>query len=214
MELPPLVLALALGYALGSVPFGFLLGKARGVDVRKLGSGNIGATNVWRALGRPWGIATFVLDFAKAPLAIVLALGLAHRHGASDGLTVWAEIAAFAGAILGHNFPVWLGFRGGKGVASSAGGLLLLMPQAFLAVVAVWLLVFAGSRIVSLASLAGATALPFAAWFLETPHAGLRGLSLLLAAMIVLRHRANIRRLFDGTEHRWTKKKKATEATP
>ncbi|NUN94284.1 MAG: glycerol-3-phosphate 1-O-acyltransferase PlsY [Verrucomicrobiae bacterium] len=199
-------IALAAGYGLGAIPFGFLLGKAKGVDVRRQGSGNIGATNVWRVLGRPWGIATFLLDFLKAPLAILLAEGWARSRGADAEAVTWCGIAAFAGAILGHNFPVWLRFRGGKGVASSAGGLLALMPTAFLAIVGVWVVVFFLSRIVSLASLAGALTLPFAAWFLVEPHAGLRGLACLLAVMIVVRHRANIGRLLAGTEHRWSKK--------
>lgn len=212
METFPTALALAFGYLMGSVPFGFLIGRLKGVDVRRQGSGNIGATNVWRVLGRRWGITTFVLDFAKAPLAIALAWLLAGRLGGGVEAVTWCKIAGFVGAVLGHNFPVWLRFRGGKGVAASAGGLLVLMPQAFLVVAAVWVVVFTLSRIVSLASLAGAVALPFAAWFLQAPHAGLRGLAVLLAAMVVLRHRANIRRLLDGTEHRWTRKKADTPA--
>ena len=212
METFPTALALAFGYLMGSVPFGFLIGRLKGVDVRQQGSGNIGATNVWRVLGRRWGITTFVLDFAKAPLAIALAWLLAGRLGGGVEAVTWCKIAGFVGAVLGHNFPVWLRFRGGKGVAASAGGLLVLMPQAFLVVAAVWVVVFTLSRIVSLASLAGAVALPFAAWFLQAPHAGLRGLAVLLAAMVVLRHRANIRRLLDGTEHRWTRKKADTPA--
>jgi glycerol-3-phosphate acyltransferase PlsY len=206
------VLALAFGYLMGSVPFGFLIGRLKGVDVRRQGSGNIGATNVWRVLGRRWGVTTFVLDFAKAPLAIALAWLLAGRLGGGDEAVTWCKIAGFVGAVLGHNFPVWLRFQGGKGVAASAGGLLVLMPWAFLVVAVVWVVVFTLSRIVSLASLAGAVALPFAAWFLQAPHAGLRGLAVLLTAMVVLRHRANIRRLLDGTEHRWTRKKADTPA--
>lgn len=207
MEPLPAALALASGYLVGSVPFGFLIGRLKGVDVRRQGSGNIGATNVWRVLGRTWGLTTFLLDFLKAPVAIGIVVWIAGRNGVDAPATTWCKIAGFAGAVLGHNFPVWLRFRGGKGVAASAGGLLVLMPQAFLVVAVVWGVVFAASRIVSLASLAGAVALPFAAWFLQAPHAGLRGLAGLLGAMVVLRHRANIRRLLDGTEHRWTRKK-------
>lgn len=202
-----MMLAFAVGYLLGSVPFGFLIGRARGVDVRKQGSGNIGATNVWRVLGRPWGIATFLLDFAKAPAAIALALWLLARGGAGPEAATWLKIAAFAGAIVGHNYPAWLGFRGGKGIASSAGGLLVLMPTAFLVVVATWGLLFLATRIVSVASIAAALAAPLAVWFLEAPHAGLRGFAVALAALAIARHRANIGRLLAGTEHRWVPKK-------
>ncbi len=199
------------GYLVGSIPCGYLIARLRGVDIRQQGSGNIGATNVWRVLGRGWGIITFVLDFLKVPLALLLVALLLPRPGGACPRDGWrceaAMILVFLGGVLGHNFPVWLGFKGGKGVATSAGGLLAIMPWPLLAVAAVWGFFFAIFRIVSLASMLAAVALPIAVWIFHRNDHVFLGFSLFLAAMTIWRHRANLRRLRDGTEHRWTSRK-------
>lgn len=193
------------GYLAGSLPTGYLAGLTRGVDIRTIGSGNIGATNVFRALGPVAGALVLLVDAAKGFLACWflprLALGLLPAP--SDGPPDSSALAMTAGvaAILGHNYTCWLRFKGGKGVATTAGVLLALFPKAFLIALAVWLLVFALSRYVSLASISAAVALPFAVWF-SRASAGLLILSILLAAMAIYKHRSNIQRLLNGTEHR------------
>lgn len=191
-------------YLLGAVPFGLLIARFKGVDIRKVGSGNIGATNVMRSVGKPWGIATFVLDALKgfAP-AYVFPLWSPHPHPA-------LPIACAFAAILGHNFPIWLGFKGGKGVATSAGALLGLAPAAAGLGLATWAIVFFTSRYVSLASLIAALVIPAAGWTLyRSPDHLLPVFLTVLAALVILRHRANIQRLLNGTENRFVKKKSA-----
>ncbi len=194
-------------YLLGAIPFGFLIARTRGIDIREHGSRNIGATNVFRVLGRTWGLLTFACDAGKGALAVVLA-----RHFAGvlaiDG--VLAGIAAALGCLVGHSFPVWLRFKGGKGVASSLGVLLGLMPVASLIVLGIWGVVFRVSRYVSLASLVAAVALPVVvSGLLKTGR--LEGMAHLyfagVAALLVIwRHRENIGRLRAGTENRFGRK--------
>ena len=121
-------------YLIGSIPYGYLFGRLKGIDIRQCGSGNIGGTNVWRVLGREWGLLIFVLDFLKVPVAFWIHQKLYGLMGIAP-LEPWLEsmalILLFLGGVLGHNYPVWLKFKGGKGIATSAGGLLLLMPKAF-----------------------------------------------------------------------------------
>jgi acyl phosphate:glycerol-3-phosphate acyltransferase len=212
----PAAIALVLGaYLLGSVPFALLLGKLRGIDIRKVGSGNIGATNLSRALGRSWGIAGFVLDFLKGLLP-VLAAGLAGGPGTDGGdvrpegtfRTEHVEIACALAAVVGHVFPAWLRFRGGKGVATSFGAVAGLAPIAALAGGIVWLGLFLITRTVSIASLAAAAVFPVAtvAAYRNAPAAvavPMDILAALVAGIIVLRHRSNIRRLLTGEEHRF-----------
>ena len=194
------------GYLLGSCPNGFLVGRACGVDIRQHGSGNIGATNVLRVLGKKRGYLVFFLDALKGFLAVRVALGLA----AATPQVAQHDIAGIIGGlacILGHTFPVWLGFRGGKGVATSAGVLLGLMPIAVLSVFIIWLLLFQFSRYVSVASILAAAALPlFVALYLHL-HAlagpALLPFSILIAGVVIWRHRSNIRRLLRGTEERF-----------
>jgi glycerol-3-phosphate acyltransferase PlsY len=195
-------------YLLGSIPFGLLIGLARGIDVRTVGSRNIGATNVLRTVGKPWGILAFVLDFAKGLAGALLAPALAN---AAFGETWPAQdIAALAGglaAVAGHTWPVWLGFRGGKGVATSAGMLVAVAPAEVGIAFAVWLAVLIASRYVSLASISAAVALAAAAWLRAAPSSPreflIPGLITILALVVVLRHRANIARLMAGTENRF-----------
>jgi glycerol-3-phosphate acyltransferase PlsY len=189
-------------YGVGSVPFGYVVGRLNGIDIRKQGSGNIGATNVWRVLGKKWGIPTFILDFLKVWIAawIVLLLDpalLDHTVG---------RLLILLGAVIGHNFPVWLKFKGGKGIATSAGGLLWLLPGPFLVVAVVWGIVFAIFRYVSLASILGAVALPVAVFFFRKGEWMLFWFCFCLSLLAIWRHRQNIERLIKGTEHGWKKK--------
>jgi glycerol-3-phosphate acyltransferase PlsY len=196
----------AAAYLLGSIPFGLMLGKLFGrADVRKAGSGNIGATNVARVAGPLAGILTLLLDAAKGALAIVLAARL------SDQSSTWMMIAGLC-ALVGHCFPIWLGFRGGKGVATAAGVFLVLCPPAFLGATMLFLLVVAYWRFVSLGSIAAAAAMPLLIYFLWAPHhappyAVTFG-SLAAALLIVYKHDANIQRLVEGDEPKFSFGKK------
>lgn len=190
------------GYFIGSIPFGFIFGRLKGVDIRKEGSGNIGATNVFRVLGKSWGILTFFLDFLKAPAAAYLIYLL---YGQIVILPV------IIGAVVGHNHPIWLKFKGGKGIATSAGGLLIWMPKVFCVAIGVWILIFAISCYVSFASIIAAITLPVAVYFFYPEQSLWLKISAILSIMAVWRHRTNIQRLIQGTEHRWTKKNKTSE---
>ena len=199
-------LAVTIGYILGSCPNGLLISRARGIDIRQHGSGNIGATNVLRVLGKRWGYFVFFLDAFKGYLAVELAFLLVST---SPQMTR-PELVGIAGGlacILGHTFPIWLRFRGGKGVATSAGVLLGLMPVAVLSVFLVWLLVFKITRYVSIASIAAAAALPlFVLLYLHLKAIrgpALFGFSILIAGVVIWRHRSNIFRLWQGTEERF-----------
>ncbi len=189
-------------FVIGGVPFGYLAGRVKGIDIRTMGSGNIGATNVFRVMGRKWGTLVFALDFMKAfvPL-LLLAHGLADGRPwplPSDLLLILAGICAVAG----HNHSIFLGFKGGKGMATSAGLLLALLPWPALCCIGAWVIVFFFSRYVSAASIAAAATLPV--WtFLLGGHTWLLGASILLGAMAVWRHRSNIQRLREGTEPRF-----------
>jgi acyl phosphate:glycerol-3-phosphate acyltransferase len=191
-------------YLAGAVPFGYLVGRARGVDVMKAGSGNIGATNVGRLLGFRWGALVFLLDFAKGAVPVFLAGLLPPPEDLyPHTLPVVAGVAAF----LGHLFPVYLGFKGGKGVATGAGVIAVLVPVATVIVLAAWGVILYLTRYVSLASLLAA-ALLFALRLTLYPAPWsdeqiVVTLFCLVGTLIVfLRHHANIRRLLAGTEHR------------
>ncbi|MBN9256115.1 MULTISPECIES: glycerol-3-phosphate 1-O-acyltransferase PlsY [unclassified Mesorhizobium] len=184
-----IVLALVFGYLLGSIPFGLLLTRAAGLgDVRKIGSGNIGATNVLRTGNKGLAAATLLLDALKGTAAVLIAA----RFGPDLGL--WAGLGAF----LGHLFPVWLGFKGGKGVATYLGVLIGLAWQAAVVFAIVWLAVAFLFRYSSLAALTAAVIIPIALYFLSTPAAAL--LFVVLSILIFFKHRANISRLLAGTE--------------
>lgn len=187
------VLALLLGYLTGSIPFGLLLVRAAGKgDIRSVGSGNIGSTNVLRAAGKKLAAATLVLDAAKGFVPILFAQ-LQWPGGV-------AEQYAAAGAFLGHCFPIWLGFKGGKGVATLIGIGLSLHWSIGLSIIVVWLAVARLSRISSLGGMAAAAAAPLAA--LAFGHAHFAPVLALLFAIVLIRHRANIRRLIAGEEPR------------
>jgi acyl phosphate:glycerol-3-phosphate acyltransferase len=202
-----IVTALA-AYLIGSIPTGFLVGKARGIDIRTVGSGNIGATNVFRALGTPAGVFVLLADAFKGwvPVAVVSkAVCQWQAPNAGAQAIEMAQIVAAVSAVLGHNYTVWLRFRGGKGIATSAGVLLALVPGALLIILIIWVVVFALSRYVSLASICASFALPFAVWL--TGRSGLLiVVTALLAALAIYKHRSNIQRLLNGTENRFGKK--------
>jgi acyl phosphate:glycerol-3-phosphate acyltransferase len=190
-NLPVLIGALAFGYLLGSIPFGLVVTRAAGLgDVRKIGSGNIGATNVLRTGSKKLAALTLVLDALKGTAAVLLA----GRFGPE------AALAAGLGAFLGHLFPVWLGFRGGKGVATFIGVLLGLAPVAVLAFALLWLGLAFAARYSSLAALVASAATPLVLWGLGRPSEAL--LFLALAALLWWKHAPNIRRLMAGTEGR------------
>jgi len=201
-----------LAYLLGSIPFGYLLVRIfRGEDIRLTGSGNIGATNVARSGAKGLGIATLALDALKGALAVWLAAVLAVskynlcgdfiQHLCAPALRLMALAALFA--VLGHVFPVWLRFKGGKGVATALGVFCVLFPAAILVALAIFILVVAVTRYVSLGSILGAIAFPVAAYFLQKTDA----MSLLLASsvslIVILKHHQNISRLLSGTESRF-----------
>ena len=218
--------AAAAAYLIGSVPFGMLIARSKGVDIRTVGSGNIGAANVGRALGRNWGILVFFLDVAKGLVPTLLAgrflaeRFLAGRFLAGEPLPAawdaWAGNAAWLCVglctVLGHNYPVFLGFRGGKGVATSFGVALGVYPD--LTVPALiglgcWVLIVGLTRISSLGSLVGAIQFPISYYLLTGRASGameerwpMLAFASLVAASVVIRHRANIRRLISGTEAR------------
>jgi len=183
-----------LGYVSGSIPFGLLIAKAsKGVDVRGIGSGNIGATNVLRAAGKGAAALTLALDMLKgwAPVA------LGRIVGASDALVAGVALAAF----LGHLYPVFLRFRGGKGVATFLGVLLALLPKVAFLVAGVWLLIAAVFRYSSLAAVVAAAASPPLVWLLDGRR-GFVALAIVLSGFILIRHRENMRRLLAGEERR------------
>ena len=194
------IAGLVLGYVLGAVPFGLILGFLSGAgDIRKIGSGNIGATNVLRTGRRGLAAATLLLDGAKGATAVLV---MAHFGGAPVSGT-WATdgaLAAAIGALLGHCFPVWLGFRGGKGVATLLGVCLALAWPVGLVCAAVWLIVLKVSRISSASGMSAAVLAPLTAWVIGQPRMAwvLAG----LAALVLWQHRANIARLRQGTEPR------------
>lgn len=193
------------GYFCGSLPTGFLVAKAKGVDIRAVGSGNIGATNVFRILGKGAGVFVLLTDAFKGLLPVVwLAPALAAIH--ADANVEWLRITAGICAILGHNYTCWLRFKGGKGIATSAGAFLGLTPGPLGIAFATWVIVFAVSRYVSLASIAAAAALPIAAWCLPF-GLSLRVITTVIGALAIFKHRANIQRLLAGTENRIGKKK-------
>lgn len=201
-----------LAYVIGATPFGFLAGKARGIDIRDHGSGNIGATNVLRVLGKPIGITVLVLDVFKGLVPVVIAQVF------SDGESSIIPILAGIATILGHNYTFWLGFKGGKGIATSAGAIAPLIPVPLAVALALWGLAFAVTRYVSVASIVAAVSLPVTATLQGLRAGSLDGplliFTLFLAVMATWRHRSNIRRLRDGTENRFEPKRSKKASSP
>jgi glycerol-3-phosphate acyltransferase PlsY len=209
-------LSILLGYLLGSIPTGFLVGKARGVDIRSSGSGNIGATNAFRVLGKTAGTLVLLADALKGFLACFLAvkavapgLGLVPSSATREFLGIAAGIAA----ILGHNYTIWLRFKGGKGIATSAGVLIAWAPGALLVCLVLWLVVLGLSRYVSLASIAAAFCLPLAVAFLHGSQVMIL-ITALIGALAIYKHKGNLQRLRQGSEHRFGSKPKAEPPKP
>jgi glycerol-3-phosphate acyltransferase PlsY len=213
---------IALGaYLLGSIPFGFLVAKAKGIDIRAVGSGNIGATNAMRVLGKPAGIAVLLLDAAKGYVAVALISPLVwnwlipHYYGFfryffDTPVKNQMDFFILAGifVVLGHNYTCWLKFKGGKGIATTAGVYLALAPWALLIALGVFILALLLTRYVSVASMSGAVALPVAVWVM-TPHNLFLGIvTTALGALAVYKHKSNLQRLMAGTESRFGQKKK------
>jgi len=203
------------GYLLGSIPTGFLVAKARGVDIRTVGSGNIGATNVFRYLGKPAGIFVLLADGLKGWVAVVLVtrlLAIWLYPSADSQDREWLAVCAGLCAVLGHNYTCWLHFKGGKGIATSAGVLVALVPWALLIILSIWVLVFALFRYVSLASICASFALPLAVWFTKKDLT-MTLITAAMAALAIYKHKANIQRLMDGTENRFGRAKQSPPAS-
>lgn len=224
-----------LAFLMGSIPFGLLMGRSRGIDIRAHGSGNIGATNVLRVMGKKFGIPCLLLDMLKGFIPVAIAVNLIQIAGrpvqvplglpdawvmklaAGDALKAQiAQIATALAAVLGHNYSPWAGFKGGKGIATSAGVLLGLMPFAVVLLLAVWLLLFFATRYVSVASIGAACVLPLLTLWGSWHHGRIKdgtwnkplfALSLLIATSAVWKHRTNIQRLRAGTENRFERKR-------
>ena len=195
------VLYVLTAFFLGSLPFGHWLALVRGIDLRNQGSGNTGATNVGRVLGKKWGIFVFVLDLGKGWIAVALAKSVGNLP------EIWSlTVGVFA--VLGHVFSPWLGFRGGKGVATSAGILIGLAPWVALGVTLIWFLTFQMSRTVSVASLCAATAFPLFVFWLMPEQKAFQWISIGMTVLVWFRHRDNLKRLFQGKEKRFVKPEK------
>ena len=226
-----------LAFLLGSIPFGLIIAKAKGVNIRDHGSGNIGATNVLRVIGKKYGIICLLLDALKGFIPVMLAVNLIQIAGKGNPLHLAAldpfalilpaaqqfkgqlvHVLTALAAVLGHNYSPWVGFKGGKGIATSAGVLMALMPAGIGLLVIVWLIAFGISRYVSLASIIAAAALPlitiYDSWFHGriadgTWNKPLFFFSLVIAILAIWKHQTNIQRLLAGTEHRFSRKPKS-----
>ena len=199
------VIAIVAAYLIGSIPFGFLVGKMRGIDVRTVGSKNIGATNVFRTVGRKWGLLAFALDFLKGFIPTFLALRYARASG--DASLACLPLATGVACVAGHMFTCFMKFRGGKGVATGFGMLVGLLPWLVLAAFGIWVATVWLSHYISLGSCLASAFLAVAVWFPWLGSAGWRNLPLsivvtIVALVAIYRHKSNIRRLMDGCENR------------
>jgi acyl phosphate:glycerol-3-phosphate acyltransferase len=197
-------------YLLGSIPFGYLAGRLVGIDIRQAGSGNVGATNVVRVLGKGYGYPVFALDFLKGFGAVKISMLMGSGQLPEWNSPEMVGVLAAMSSILGHLYPPWLKFKGGKGVATSAGALLALTPVATLIGVAIWIAVFWLTRYVSLASITAAVVLPIVILVVSSQDQNKRKplvySSACVAAVVIWRHRSNLSRLMRGTEPRFTRK--------
>jgi len=200
----------ALAYLLGSFPAGYIAGRLAGIDIRKVGSGNVGATNVTRVLGKRFGYPVFILDFAKGLGAVVLAVIMGKAsHSSAQFVDLCGAIGAIC-SVIGHSYSIWLGFSGGKGVATLMGALFGINWITALIVCLVWIVAFQTTRYVSLASIAAAVALPVTLAIMlflkELPTPIPLYFSFFLGTIVILRHRSNLSRLLKGTEPRFVRK--------
>ena len=214
------ILAAVICYFLGSIPFGLIIGKINGINIREHGSGNIGATNVLRTLGKKWGITCFTLDFLKGFLPVFFLGKYAQSMEAfapdAYRLQVLAVICILC-TVFGHIFSLWIKFKGGKGIATSAGAIIAVHPIGVLVVLVVWFVIFKASGYVSLASIIAACVLPFSS--LAENYLNKQPLMnpviymlFFIAVMVTVKHRSNIRRLMDGTESSFKNKGEANES--
>ncbi len=221
-------------FLLGSIPFGLLIARLKGINIRDHGSGNIGATNVLRVVGKKYGITCLLLDALKGFIPVVVAISVIRFSGMHNPMTLtwladWAkdfpmltaqifQVLTGLCAVLGHNYSPWVGFKGGKGIATSAGVFIaLIMPAAIVIIVMIWLVTFLLTRYVSLASVVAAALLPFVtlagSWFHGKIQNGtwnkpLFAFTVCIAILSIWKHRTNLQRLREGTEHRFNRKVK------
>lgn len=200
LAIPLLVPSILIGFLLGSVPTGFLIGRARGIDLRTQGSKNIGATNAFRVLGARWGGLVFALDVAKGLVAALVPRWLAG--GATPDAVLMAELAAGVASIFGHVFTPWLRFKGGRGVATSLGVFLGIIPVPTALAFLLWVVLLLVSKRVSVGSIGAALAYPFLVYALakDVPRGVVTAVTAAVALLVILRHTSNIRRLLSGTE--------------
>ena len=207
MAVVSILLVAIIGYLLGAISFAVIIARSKGVDIFKEGSGNPGATNVKRILGKKWGNVVFALDALKGFTATGLPLLVYHDDRlalmAYDDDRLGLAVIGLIAAILGHSFSVFLKFRGGKGVATTIGGLLALMCPALLIGLVVWLIIFYTKKVVALASIFFAVSLPMSAYFIYGTEDPRFYLGVVLALFIVVRHRSNIIRMFSGKENKF-----------
>ncbi len=205
----PIAVILLSGYFIGSIPAGYLAGRIAGIDIRNVGSGNIGATNVLRILGKSYGYSVFLFDFLKGAAAVEVSILIFDQYHPAASRQLCAILGGVA-SVIGHTYSVWLRFKGGKGVATSVGVVFSLMPFAALIFGIVWSITFLTSRYVSVASIAAAVALPVAVGALlyleQLNNPVLLYFSICLAAVVIVRHRSNVSRLLHGTEPRFPRK--------
>ncbi len=202
-----LIIVILTGYILGSLPFSFWLGRLKGVDLRNIGSGNIGATNLARALGARWGLLAFLLDMGKGFIAVFLAGYISTFFTDNIVSVTLLQIIGGIASIIGHNWSIWLKFKGGKGVATSAGVFFGLAPIPLLLALAMWLVVFALFRYVSLASIISSISLPLYMWYKKV-DSSIIIFGCIVCILIIIRHRPNIIRLIKGKENRFSNRPK------
>lgn len=216
-----IIIAVA-AYLLGSIPTGYLVARAKGIDIRKTGSGNIGATNAMRVLGKPAGIFVLLMDATKGYMACALIPPLIYNWLFSDSyrfslnfqdapanFQIGVCIIAGISAVLGHNYTCWLQFKGGKGIATTAGVFLALAPWAVLVALVVFILAVVLTKYVSAGSIAAAIALPATVWIMSPDNLELGIVSTALGVLAIYKHKSNIQRLMAGTENRLGKKKES-----
>jgi len=202
-----LILYFISAYLIGAIPFGLVIATLKGVDLRKVGSGNIGATNVVRAVGKSWGMLTFALDALKGYAAVAL-LPLLFN----ESFSINQRLIAGVFAVLGHSASIFIKFKGGKGVATGAGFFIGIAPLAAAAALLIWIIAFFSSRYVSLSSIISVTLASILSWIYYREESIWVPITVtILSLLIVIRHRENITRLLNGTENRFDKKKKQTE---
>jgi acyl phosphate:glycerol-3-phosphate acyltransferase len=208
VEVLSYIVTACVAYLLGSIPTGYLVARSRGVDIRTVGSGNIGATNVFRILGKPAGIFVLLVDALKGFVSCALVGPLVYRAlvGPLPEESATCEFLKIVGAfmaIIGHNYTCWLKFKGGKGIATSAGVVLGLLPLALAIALGTWIVLFLATRYVSVASIGAAFVLPFATWLIARGSERMIIVAAIIGALAIYKHRSNIQRLLNGTESRF-----------